>query len=1320
MKKSVLLFFIAVMLLCDNNYAQKYDLSKIPVLYTIGYAHLDTEWRWDYQTTINEYIWNTMADNFRLFEKYPEYIFNFSGARRYMLMKEYYPDEYEKVKKYVAAGKWFPAGASMEENDVLAPSHESMIREILLGNGYFRNELGVTSNEFILPDCFGYLQSLPSILAHCGIKGFSTQKLTWGSAVGIPFSVGKWIGVDGESIVAALNPGSYTSKVRSDLNQSEWINRTLEAGKKYGVNAEFMYFGVGDVGGAPTEESVMWVDKSIKNKDKVNILFSTTAQMFDDITPALKEKLPVYKGEFLLTNHSAGSITSAGFMKRMNRKNELLAYNAEASSVIGAWLGGTDYNLAKINEAWRLIMSSQFHDILPGTSIPRAYDYAQNDEIIAANQLSSVFADASGSVIRAMDTQVKGIPVVVFNPLSFEREDCVEATVVFKKAPLSVKVFDNENREVPSQIVKKENNSITLLFLAKVPSVSYTTYDVCSSEKPSSVSTGLHITESSMENSKYVVKINKAGDIESVYDKSAKKELLSSPIRLAFQYERPQDYPAWNMDWADRKNPPTGYVEGPAKIKIIENGPARIALEIERESRNSKFVEQVRLTALGACERVEFNTKIDWATKETSLKATFPLTVSNSNATYNLGVGTIERSTNDSVKFEVPAHQWFDLSDKKGNYGVSILDDCKYGSDKPSDNTIRLTLLYTPGTRSYYSDQAVQEFGHHEMLYTLYGHKGAWNEANSNKQALRINQPLVAFQTTAHAGTLGKEFSFLKINKPDVVLSALKKAENSDDIIIRFVETKGKETKNVQVAFAKEIVSAKEVNGQEQEIKNAEVEKGKLVFDVTPYHLKTFAVKLNPADKKLAPVNSVPVSLPYNIDVISYDKHKADGNFGENGKTYPAEMLPEIITSENIQFKLGPKADGMNNAVACNGQTIKLPEGKYNKIYFLAASSDRLSNGRFKIGEYSYEIPVEYWSGFIGQWDRRNWTNASPGETNFDRSDVVFTGLTPGYLKKDNIAYFTTHRHSRNGENEAYVFAYIFKYKVNLPEGVSEITLPVNERIKILAISVAENENDNTIPAQNLYDDIVRDKNDFKRFSTSAKPQIIPEKGYIGYSKPLVAAINSTDDNAEIHYTTDGSVPTVNSPKYSAPFNIDRNCVVNAVSYVNGKLPSVISTGYFSKSLPVKDVIFNLQPSQRRGGWEKALIDLVHGTTEPGDRKWQNYDKADIDVTLDLGEVKNVSDVELNFLLNTDARVFLPASVEISVSKDNNEFVPAAAKELPVQEKPEKASIKPISFGINKDARFIRITAKNIGTVPGWHKNTGAGAVISIDEITVK
>src|SRR5215475_13353669 len=312
------------------------DLTKDPTLYVVGYAHLDTQWRWDYVTTITQYITKTMRVNFDLLERYPNYVFNFTGSNRYRLMKEYFPADYEKVKQYIAAGRWFPAGSSVEEGDVNAPSAEAIIREILYGNEYFRQEFGKASNEYMLPDCFGFPASLPSILAHAGIIGFSTQKLSpaWqpGARVGgpgsieetpagIPFNVGIWEGPDGKTVIAALNPGSYGSSVTYDLSKTpppntdpnnrnvpvDWVKRLELNGKVSGLFADYRYYGTGDTGGAPNEPSVKLMDqiisKSGAGEGPVRVISATADQMFRDIKPGQTERLPRYKGDLELINH---------------------------------------------------------------------------------------------------------------------------------------------------------------------------------------------------------------------------------------------------------------------------------------------------------------------------------------------------------------------------------------------------------------------------------------------------------------------------------------------------------------------------------------------------------------------------------------------------------------------------------------------------------------------------------------------------------------------------------------------------------------------------------------------------------------------------------------------------------------------------------------------------------------------------------------------------------------------------------------------------------------------------------------------------------
>jgi len=368
----------------------KYDLSKDPVLYTVGYAHLDTEWRWDYEETVNSFLKATLDDNFLRFEKYKPYVFSFSGARRYKMMKEYYPEKYETLKKYIARGRWFVAGSSVDECDVNVPSPESVIRHVLYGNNYFRKEFGRESVDFMLPDCFGFQAWLPSALAHAGVKGFSTQKLVWGSAVGIPFDIGTWKGPDGKGVVAALNATDYTGKIQPGLDTAKyWVDRVMNNGKKYGVFADYRYYGVGDVGGAPRESDIANAVAAVESADpKINVYLSSSDQLFRDLTESQVSGLPAYSGDLLLTQHSAGSLTSQAYMKRWNRKNEALARAAEPLAVAADWLGGIPYPLEALNQAWWTLLGSQMHDILPGTCIPKAYEYAWNDEVLALNRFA--------------------------------------------------------------------------------------------------------------------------------------------------------------------------------------------------------------------------------------------------------------------------------------------------------------------------------------------------------------------------------------------------------------------------------------------------------------------------------------------------------------------------------------------------------------------------------------------------------------------------------------------------------------------------------------------------------------------------------------------------------------------------------------------------------------------------------------------------------------------------------------------------------------------------------------------------------------------
>jgi len=1048
-----------------------WDLSKDKVLYTVGYAHLDTQWRWDYQKTINDYIKATLYDNVAMLEKYPDYTFNFTGGVRYEMMKEYYPEKYEEMKKYINQGRWFVSGSSWEEGDALAPSVESLIRQVLLGNEYFRKEFGKMSSDYILPDCFGFMAHTPSVWAHCGLIGFSTQKLTWKSAVGIPFNIGVWEGADGQSLICAFNPGEYVGGMEKDTDRDEhWTRRINENGEKYGVFADYHYQGVGDMGGAQKENKIQaYVEGAKRTDGNYKLVLASSDQFYKDITPQQKARLPKYKGDLLLIEHSAGSITSQAYMKRLNRKGEQLADSAERAAVAANLLGGIVYPTEKFDAAWKRILASQFHDILPGTSIPRAYEFSWNDNIISLNLFAASLTDSVGAAARAMDTKVDGRAIVVYNPLAIDRKDVVEAELEYPAGcPTNIEVVGPDGEVKPSQIISNRNNKLKILFTADVPSVGFAAYNVRQGKSEQKYETGLSVSGNTLENNYYKVVINAAGDIESIFDKQANKELLASPARLAFMNGKPREWPAWNMDWADQSSPPVGYVDGPAEIKIIESGPVRVCIRVTRGSRNSVFKQYIRLSADDAGKMVEVENRVEWQTGGCALKAEFPLTVSNPNATYNLGLGTLERSNNHEKKYEVPSHEWFDLTDTSGNYGVSILEDSKYGSDKPSDNVVRLTLLYSPNTddRNDYTEQKWQDWGKHEFKYAIYGHKGSWADGMTSWQARKLNQPLAAFETSAHKGKAGKVYSLASINTNQVEVLAIKKAEREDVVIVRVKELLGKPAKNVQLSIGNGIKSAYEVNGQEYKIADAVVKGSKLTFDIGKYGIRSFAVELKSPAQKIAKPNYEFVKLDYNADVISSDKNKADGKMAQDC-AYSAELMPDVVVSESVEFTTGPKADGQNNVVVCKGQEVQLPKGKYNRLYILAAA-DEDTKGIFKIGSQETLMGVQSWTGFIGQWYNRVFEKEIP-EVSYD-GRFELKAIDAPFIKRDTIAYFGKHRHTQTA-NDAYRFTYLFKYALDVPAGADSVVLPNNDKIKVFAMTVANNQNDATKPACLLYDD---------------------------------------------------------------------------------------------------------------------------------------------------------------------------------------------------------------------------------------------------------
>ena len=1168
---------------------QQYNISKEKVLYTIGYAHLDSEWNWDYPTTIKEYIWNTMEDNFNLFEKYPDYVFNFTGSRRYKMMKEYYPESFKRVAEYINQGRWFISGSSVDEGEVNISSSESVIRQVLYGNLFFWKEFGKESLDYMLPDCFGFVATMPSVWSHAGLLGFSTQKLTWGSANGLPFNVGVWEGPDGKDLLASLNATSYGSRIVERLDKdSTWNARIQDNINKLGISFDFRFYGVGDRGGAPREEDVINAVGSINQPDsKFKVILTSSDQIYKDITPELRSKLTTFSGDLLLTEHSAGSLTSQSFIKRANRKNENLAISAEQAASIADWMGGADYPHEKINESWDLVLGSQMHDILPGTAILEAYEYAWNDEFIAMNGFSEVLKNSIGTVSRGLNTRAEGKAVVVYNPVTIEREDIVTAELNYKKLPRNIKVIDKNGATLPSQIISAEGNKLTVIFLANLPVAGLSVFDIRETgDEPGD--SDLSVTNRTLENKYFKVTIDENGDIANIYDKRAARQVLSKPASLDFLQETPAQWPAWNMDWDDRIQPPVDYMNKEVSIRIREQGPVRVALEVSKKGQNSEIIQIISLSAGEAGKVIEVWNKIDWQSKEVSLKATFPTTVVNEFATYGLNTAAVKRTTNNEVKYEVPGRQWIDITDRSNNYGVSILEDCKYGSDKPDNSTLRLTLMYTPRATTYVY-QGSQDWGIHDVKYAIYPHVGDWVYAKTPWKGSCLNNPPIAFETSKHNGYLGKEISLLKINTDQVQVMAFKKAEESDYYIVRVNELYGKDARAVSLSFPAEIVDAYEVNGQEKKIGPADFSNGILNFNMTRFLIRSFAVKLKNPSQPLNKPLQVSIELPFNEDGISFDDNRSDGNL-ENGLSLPGEMLPVEVVSEDIIFKVGSSDDGKTNIVAARGQEINLPAGDFNKLYILAASTED-TEGAFRIGRQTVNLGIQDWTGFVGQHYSR--------ELYFN--DLKVASIVPAFAKRDNIAWFASHRHTPD-ENDAYKYSYLYKYKIDLPKGAKSVTLPDNEKIKIFAITVANNLNDDVTPLQLLYDDFKDNKPVELRVKEYITPGLLP----VDYTleqlvdKDIYESVMS--DERTIQYLQRAGIEkiTVSAPSTSDYADIGSGNNINITYYATGK--SDEGEEYRDAKLDISNII-DSQSGQLKdtvvfdNGEGRILIDLQKNIT---------------------------------------------------------------------------------------------------------------------------
>ncbi len=1002
-----------------------------PTVHMVANAHFDTQWRWTVQTSINEYVHNTLVQNFALLEEYPDYIFNFEGAIKYRWAKEYYPDLYERLKEYVKQGRWHISGASWDANDPNMPSIESSIRNIMLGQEFYRYEFGILSTDIMLPDCFGFGWQLPSVAAHCGLIGFGTQKLQWrykpfyDNGKKIPFYFGIWKGPDGGKVMAALDGGDYSWSPSSPITDIADFKNRLDGSP---IPAAFRYFGTGDRGGSATPTGVRYVNEAFHNPGEAyNVKFATSDEMFKKYL--WDPRLPEFDGELLMDVHATGNYTSKVEMKMLNRRNERMLGAAEGISSAADWLGGIKYPAYTIDEGWKRIIWHQFHDDLTGTSIPEVYQFSYNDEYITLSQMASVIKSGMESVGSVMNTSVKGTPVLVYNHVTAANNDIAFIDIELPDGYRSVEVFGPDGKKVKSQITARKGKVATVAFAGYVPSLGLSVYDFRFSGKAEAGSSALKASGNTIENRIYKVTVNADGDIASIIDKRYGKELVRQGEAFGYAFfpdNISEAWPAWEILKSVVDSTPEKVADD-VRISIEECGALRVVMKVEKKHAGSTFTQRIILTDGAADDRIDVVNDVDWNSRKALLKASFPVSFEAPEATYDLGMGHIRRGVNTEIAYEVVAQQWADMTASDGSYGVTIMNDGRYGWDKPDGHTLRLTLFHTPSATKECTEQQTQDFGRHTFTYSIVGHKGALDPATADIDADELNQPKIAYATCRHDGKLGRQFSMLHSTNRNLRVKAFKKAQDGDGYIVRVYELSGKGAEG-SIEFASGIASAEELNGIEDYKCAAAASGRKLDVKSGKFALRTFRVRFADAPVAISNPEYEKVELPFNMVAITTDDFTSQGHLGWTRESFAAEIMPDGIEYAGIPFSFGEP--NYADAVSCKSQKIALPEGSKVLHLLVASASQDALDVTFKAGDKEFGKTVSNYTGFYGVYG--------------------WPGYYESVMRTDNIAYVGTHTHNPVTRNKAYVYTYM--YLVSIPvSGATEIEFPADRRLTVFA-----------------------------------------------------------------------------------------------------------------------------------------------------------------------------------------------------------------------------------------------------------------------------
>jgi alpha-mannosidase len=813
----------------------------LPGVTAVGHAHIDVAWMWRLRHTRIKAA-NTFSTTLYHMDLNPAFRYIQSQPQLYQFVKEDQPDLYARIKAKVAEGQWEPEGAMWVEADTNITGGESLVRQFLVGKRFFREEFGHDCRVLWLPDVFGYTAALPQLMRGAGVEYFITAKISWNETNRFPYDTFWWEGIDGSRVLTQYLttptrlPGDISYTYNADLTPAS-LAGTWKVYQQKAINSELLIaYGFGDGGGGPTRQQVdallpleqpLAPDVPAARPDSVEAYMDRLAQQLRETAD-----VPRWVGELYLEYHR-GTYTSQARVKRANRLSERGLHEAEWLASMALYFCGQEYPSAALDEAWKLTLLNHFHDVLPGSSIAEVYQDALEQHAQVAEATQRIAGDALAALARHVDA-APGVPII-FNAISWTRDGLVEVDGA-QAASLGL----------PSQDL---DGGRALVRVARVPAYGYRAASAARtpSEQAETDEPPMVVTPNLLESRFYRIELNERGQITRLLDKQAHggsgREVLLPGARanvLHLFEDRPLNWDAWDInEFYEQKSWELDQLVG---AQVIEQGPLRGCLQLEWSYLDRTTVVQ-RIYLYAHTRRIDFATEVYWRERRTLLKVSFPVDVHNDEATAEIQFGNITRPTHknttwDRARFETCAHKWFDISE--GDYGVALLNDCKYGYDV-HDSTLRLTLL-----KGAVEPDPTADLGLHHFTYSLLPHDGDWLAGQVPREAYDLNYPLLVVARPEERGAwaLPPALGLVEATPGNVVVETVKRAENSNGLVVRVYEC-GNRRGQFKLRLPFPASAVEETNLLEEHGQAAELSAdGRVVLGtIRPYEIKTFVIQ---------------------------------------------------------------------------------------------------------------------------------------------------------------------------------------------------------------------------------------------------------------------------------------------------------------------------------------------------------------------------------------------------------------------------------------------------------------------------------------------